>query len=220
MPIRRLDDGSRLVKISPSSYHRQKDRQGIVARLIEYTPDDPQRTGHGHKHRLLTNLLDAEQYPARELIAGHHERWGIELVFDEQKTHQDPVRAGKPAHLRSETPDGVRQERYALSLAHFVIRALMVEAARPLNPDPDRLSFTGCFHVLKCRLPECQHHTLQSFANWCAALIRELQHELLPPRSNPRVIKRKMSQWPQKRDQRKLPPRLIKRFTDTSVMAN
>lgn len=223
VPIRRLGDGSCLVKIYPSSYHRQKDRQGIVARLIEYTLDDPQRTGHGQKHRLLTNLLDAEQYPAHELIADYHERWEIELVFDEQKTHQDPVRAEKPANLRSETPDGVRQELYALSLAHFVIRALMVEAARPLNLDPDRLSFTGCFHVLKCRLPECQHHTPQSFAKWYAALIWELQHELLPPRSNrinPRVIKRKMSKWPKKRARHKLPPRLIKRFTDTIVMAN
>ena len=103
-----------------------------------------------------------------------------------------------------------------------MIRALLVEAARPLNLDPDRLSFTGGFHVLKSRLPECQPHTPQSFATWYAALIWELQHELLPPRSNrinPRVIKRKMSKWPKKRAQHKLPPRLIKRFTDTIVMA-
>jgi hypothetical protein len=59
--------------------------------LIEYTLDDPQRTGHGQRHRLLTNLLDAEQYPAQELIEDDHQRWEEELVFDEQKTHQDPV---------------------------------------------------------------------------------------------------------------------------------
>ena len=144
-------------------------------------------------------------------------------MFDEQKTHQDPIRAEKPAQLRSETPDGVRQELYALSLAHFVVRALMVEAARPLNLDPDRLSFTGCFRVLKCRLPECQHHTPQSFADWYRALIWELQHEQLPPRHNrinPRVIKRKMSKWPKKRAKHKSSPRLAKRFTDTIVMAN
>lgn len=116
VPIRRLSDGSCLVKIYPSSDHRPKDRQGIVARLVEYTLDDPQRTGHGQKHRLLTNLLDAEQDPAHELIADDHERREIELVFDEQKTHQDPVRAEKPANLRSETPDGVRQELRVLSL--------------------------------------------------------------------------------------------------------
>ena len=144
-------------------------------------------------------------------------------MFDEQKTHQAPVRAEKPAQLRSETPDGVRQELYALSLAHFVVRALMVEAARPLQLDPDRLSFTGCFRVLKCRLPECPHQTPQSFADWYAALIEEQPDEQLPPRRpriNPRVIKRKMSKWPKKRSPHKSPPRLTKPFADTVVMAN
>ena len=99
----------------------------------------------------------------------------------------------------------------------------MVEAARPLKLDPDRLSFSGCFRVLKCRLPECQHHTPQSFAAWYAALIGELQHEQLPPRRNrinPRVIKRKMSKWPKKRATHKSPSRLSKHFTDTIVMTN
>ena len=94
-------------------------------------------------------------YPANELIILYHERWEEELVFDEQKTHQDPRRATKPAHLRSETPAGVIQEIYALSLGHFVIRSLMFEAAATAGLDPDALSFTGCFQILKCRLPEC-----------------------------------------------------------------
>ena len=147
-PIPQLADGSCLAKIYPSSDHRQKDRAGIVVRLIEDTLNDPQRTGHGEKHRLLTNLLDHEQYPAQERIEGDHQRWEIELTFDEQKTHPDPIRAEKPANLRSETPTGVCQELYALSLGHFVIRTLMVEAARPLNLAPDRLSFTGGFPVV------------------------------------------------------------------------
>ena len=67
-PIQRLSDGSCLAKIYPSSYHRQKDRDGIIVRVIEYTLDDPQRTGHGETHRLLTNLLDETEAPAQELI--------------------------------------------------------------------------------------------------------------------------------------------------------
>jgi hypothetical protein len=226
--VRELPDGSYVAKISPTDYARKKDRDGIEVRVIEYTLDDPQRTGHGQTHRLITTLVNPLLYAALDLIVGDHERWEIELVFDEQKTHQDPVRAEKPANLRSETPDGVRQELYALSLAHFVVRALMVEAARPLKLDPDRLSFTGCFRVLKCRLPECRlpecrPHTPQAFADWYAALIWELQHEQLPPRRNrinPRVIKRKMSKWPKKRAKHKFPSRLSKHFTDTVVMAN
>ena len=72
-----------------------------------------------------------------ELIVLYHERWEEELVFDEQKTHQDPRRATKPAQLRSETPEGVIQEVYAVSLAHFVIRSLMFEAAATVGLDPD-----------------------------------------------------------------------------------
>ena len=143
-PIRNLSDGSYLAKIYPSPYDREKDRYGILVRVIRYKLDDPQRVGHDEEHVLMTTLLDEDLYPASELIALYHERWEEELTYDEQKTHQDPRRATKPAHLRSETPGGVVQEMYALSLAHFVIRALMFEACASIGLDTDRLSFTGC----------------------------------------------------------------------------
>ena len=37
-------------------------------------------------------LKHARRYPAAELIRGYHERWEHALVFDEQKTHQEPRR--------------------------------------------------------------------------------------------------------------------------------
>ena len=49
-------------------------------------------------------------------------------MFDEQKTHQSERKATKPAHLRSESPLGVIQELYTLSLAHYATRELMAEA--------------------------------------------------------------------------------------------
>ena len=94
---------------------------------------------------LLTTLLDEQKYPACELIPLSHERWEIELTYDEQKTHQDLRRATKPAHLRSETSAGVIQELYALSLAHFVIRALMFDAASVIDIDSERLSLQAVF---------------------------------------------------------------------------
>ncbi len=103
-PIRTLADGSYITKIYKCDYDRKHDRNGIEVRVIRYTLDDPQRVGHGEEHVLMTNLLDDELYPAMELILLYHERWEEELVFDEQKTHQDPRRATKPAQLRSETP--------------------------------------------------------------------------------------------------------------------
>jgi hypothetical protein len=220
-PIEHLSDGSYLAKIYPGSYDRDKDRNGIIVRVIRYQLDDPQRVGHDEEHVLITTLLDAETYSASELIVLYHERWEQELTFDEQKTHQDPRRATKPAHLRSETPAGVIQELYALSLAHYVIRALMYEASSAIDLDPDRLSFTGCFQILQCRLPECDTRTQQSFEEWYEGLLWEMQQEQLEPRRNrinPRVIKQKMSKWKKKRPQHRTPPKLTKTFAQSVVM--
>jgi hypothetical protein len=169
----------------------------------------------------MTTLLDAATYPAMDLILLYHERWEHELTFDEQKTHQDPVRVTKPARLRSETPAGVIQEIYALSLAHFVIRSLMFEAAASVAIDPDRLSFTGCFQILKCRLPECDAREPVGFQEWYRGLLWEMQDERTEPRRNrinPRVIKKQVSNWKKKKPEHfKLPP-LKKTFRETVVM--
>lgn len=220
-PIENLRDGSYVAKIYPSSYDRDKDRNGIKVRVIRYQLDDPQRVGHDEEHVLITTLLDEKQYPASELIVLYHERWEEELTYDEQKTHQDPRRPTKPAHLRSETPAGVIQELYALSLAHFVIRALMYEAATAIDLDTDRLSFTGCFQVLKCRLPECDTRTPQAFQAWYEGLLWEMQQEQIEPRRNrinPRVIKQKMSKWKKKRPEHRPAPKLKKTFAESVVM--
>jgi hypothetical protein len=220
-PIQSLPDGSYLAKIYKGDYNRRKDRDGVVVRVIRYTLDDPERVGHGEEHVLITTLLDEALYPAMDLIVMYHQRWEHELSFDEQKTHQDPRRATKPTPLRSETPAGVIQEIYALSLAHFVIRALMSEAAATAALDPDRLSFTGCFQILKCRLPECDARSPATFEAWYRGLLGEMQAERTDPRRNrinPRVIKKPQSNWKKKRpEHRRLPP-LKKTFRETVVM--
>lgn len=220
-PIKRLADGSYLAQIYPSPHARNQDRDGIVARVIDYTLDDPQRTGHGEKHRLLTNLFDCEEFPALELVCGYHERWEEELVFDEQKTHLDPRRPGKAAQLRSQTPEGVEQELYAVSLGHFVVRALMLEAAKQEELDVDRLSFTGCLRILQARLPECDSATRLRLEQWYRLLLAEMAQERTEPRRNrvnPRVVKRKMSKFAKKRPTHRRRPPLKKPFAETVVI--
>ena len=219
-PIRRLSDGSFEAKIYPSSYARSRDRNGVRVRIIEYTIDDPLRPGHGKPHRLMTNLFDAELYPARELACRYHERWEEELVFDEQKTHLDPRRAGKPAHFRSQTPAGVEQEVYALSLGHFVVRAMMLAAAQTEDLDVDRLSFTGCLRILQARLPECVNSSPSSLEPWYRWLLQEMAAERIEPRrdrTNPRVVKRKMSKFAKKRPPHRGRPPLRKTFAASVV---
>jgi hypothetical protein len=220
-PIKVFADGSFLAKIYRSNWYRENDRNGIVVRIIEYKLDDPQRTGHDEVHRLMTNLLDPEEYPATELIIEYHERWEEELVFDEQKTHQDPCRAEKTTNYRSETSDGLKQEMYAWSIGHFIVRAMMLEAAKTANIDVDRLSFKGCFQIIKTRLPECDARTESTFLEWSTAVIWEMSNERIPERRNrinPRVIKRKMSRWNKCRPEHRKRPPLTKTFAETIVM--
>ncbi len=220
-PIESLADGSYLAKIYPCCSLRNKERCGIKVRVIRYKLDDPRRVGHGKEHVLLTTLFDAAACPATELITLYHKRWEIELMFDEQKTHQAPRQATKPAHLRSETPLGVIQEVYALSLAHYATRELMVEAAGQAEVSPLSLSFVGCLQIIKNRRDEYKSPHTPAGQAWVEAFLREMGREQLPARrqrANPRVVKRKMSKFKKKRaEHRRIKP-LERPFEDTIVI--
>lgn len=216
-PIRSLGDGSFLAKLYPSPRHRDRDHKGVVVRIIEYTFDDPGRPGAGVPHRLLTTLLDARQHPARRLITLYHERWEEELAIDELKTHQRE----RPV-LRSETPAGVCQEIYGLLLGHYVVRKLMCEAATAADCHPRDLSFVNTMKILRCRLPESPRGAC-GLNRWYADLLREVAEERLEPRRNrinPRVIKRKMSNWAKKREKHRNYPQPTKSFRRSIRMLN
>jgi Insertion element 4 transposase N-terminal/Transposase DDE domain len=218
-PVKPLEDGSYLSRLYPSPQDRTKGRWGIAVRVIRYTHDDPQRVGCGKEHVLLTTLLDAQAYPAEELIILYHERWEIEQTFDEQKTHMTAPRVTKPAHLRSETPLGVVQELYALSIGHYVTRSLMAEAAAQSEQDPDRLSFLGCLQILKTRLPECPADE-QEKEEWMEVFLAELAKERTEPRRNrinPRVVRIKMSKFKKKRPEHRGIKQLERAFAGVIV---
>jgi hypothetical protein len=142
-----LPDGSYLSTVFDSADKR--DASGQVVRVIEYMLLDT-ATPPEDSYRLVTNILDPAEAPALELAALYHERWEIEGVFDEFKTH---LRANSTV-LRSKTPELVLQELWGLLLAHFAIRQLMAQAAWPRGLDPDRLSFTHAVRVIKRKMPQ------------------------------------------------------------------
>jgi hypothetical protein len=219
-PTQSLADGSHLSKLYPNASDRNKDRWGMVVRVIRYTHTDPRRVDCHKEHILLTSLLDATTHPAQDLIILYHQRWEIELTFDEQKTHQTAARATKPAHLRSETPLGVVQEIYALSIGHYVTRSLMAEAAKQAEVDPDRLSFLGCLQVLRTRLAECPAEPSRG-EDWFKAFLAELGQEKIETRRNrvnPRVVRIKMSKFKNKRPEHRGLRPLDKTFGETIVV--
>jgi hypothetical protein len=219
-PVEVLSDDSYLARVYPSPEDRKHDRHGLLVRVIRYTHNDPKRVDCGKNHVLLTSLLDATAAPAQELILLYHERWEVEITFDEQATHQNPTRPTKPADLRSETPLGVMQELYALSIGHYLTRNFMAQAAREENLDPDRLSFAGCLQILKTRLPECPAEPAQR-RRWLLALKGELLQERTEPRRNrvnPRVVRIKMSKFKKKRPHHRGLRALDRAFAETIQM--
>jgi hypothetical protein len=135
---RQLPDGSYLTRIYPSQRDQRAKRRGERVRIIEYRLEDPALGQEEQRYRLIATMLDPEAAPASELAALYPQRWEIEGMLDELKTHQ----RGPRAVLRSKHPDGVYQEAYGYLCTHYAIRRLMHDAALQADVDPDRLSFT------------------------------------------------------------------------------
>jgi hypothetical protein len=147
--LQSLPDGSFLSEIRPSKGRQEaKQEAAIAVRVIEYSLPDAQ--GTPARYRLLTSLLDAQQAPALQLAALYHERWEVEAVFDELKTHLHQRRRV----LRSKTPDLIRQEFYAWVLAHYAVRWLMHAGATQGDLPPRRLSFVANVQLLKREQPQ------------------------------------------------------------------
>ena len=148
LPVQQLlSDGSYLSTVFDSADRARKFGQTV--RVIDYTLQNS-ATPAQDSYRLVTNILEVNAAPALELAALYHERWEIEGVFDEFKTH---LRSNSTV-LRSKTPELVQQELWGLLLAHFAIRQLMTQAAWPRGLDPDRLSFTHAVRVIKRKMPQ------------------------------------------------------------------
>jgi hypothetical protein len=204
--LRQLSDGSYLAAYQPSAAERCEGVKPFLVRVIAYRITDP-RLGEPDKiYRLATTWLNPHTAPARELIDCYHERWEVEVVLDEIKTHQ---RLQQPV-LRSRTPSGVHQEIYAILLAHYAVRVLMHQAACQAGVDPDRLSFTDAVFVIcettrELALVEPDQQELLHKE----MLVRLCAHRLPPRRlrANPRVLKKLYRKYKRKAsDQPKVPP--------------
>ena len=217
--VRALSDGSYLAYIYPSNYQRKKRGEHLLVRVIEYTIDDPNRPGHGEHHRLITSLLDADLYPAHTLACEYHQRWEIEITIDEVQTHQRLPNIP----LRSQKPAGVIQEAYGLLIAHYAVRFLMHEAALQADLDPDRLSFTNALHIIRDAVSEFQMTTPEQLPRLYQRLLKDVARHRLPERenrSNPRVVKRKMSKFKLKRPHHFHWPQPSKLFPEAVLILN
>lgn len=194
--LERLGPRDALVEMAVSSVARAKDPslpKTWVLRAISY-----QRKGF-RAQTVLTSLLDPAAFPAAEVVALYHQRWEVELAYDELKTEM----LDREEALRSQSPAGIQQELWGVFIAYNLVRLEMERAASEAGIEPTRLSFVAALRLI------CDEWL------WCAIAapgaiprhLRELRDSiktlLLPERrsrrSYPRAVKIKMSNYARKR---------------------
>jgi hypothetical protein len=153
--------------------------------------------------RLLTNLLDPA-ITARELVRHYHQRWEIEIAFDEIKTHQAATLRGQsPTVLRSKRADLVKQELYALCISYNGLRVLMQQAAAQSGQAPTELSFLQTFQAVIDAVPylnwRAHPRSRKQQRRYLLTVIAESEIKYARrPRINPRVVKVRASKFARK----------------------
>ncbi len=195
--VKRLGRDDSLVEIVLSDGTRDQNPDLPIvwlARAITY-----QKRGFP-KRTLLTSLGDHIAYPRDELVDLYHERWELELGYDEMKTHL----LDRQEAIRSRRPDGVRQEVWGVLLAYNLVRLEMERAADEAEVEPTRISFVNAVALIRYAWVSASTQPIVPTKIPATLLdVRtQLKMLLLPPRrperSNPRVVKLKMSNYKRK----------------------
>jgi hypothetical protein len=138
---------------------------------------------------LATTLLDAQLYPADELLAAYARRWRLELCFDDLKTTLglESLKCLSPALAEKEFLVGL--------IAHNLLRCVMAEAAREHAVPAERISFKGTLDGLRqFGQAICQARGTHRKKTLWAALLLTLARDLVPERPSrcePRAVKRR-----------------------------
>jgi hypothetical protein len=192
--VRRLGPKDDLVQIPTNRSLRKLHPElpeFIEARAIGY-----QRRGF-RPQILLTSLLDPETYPAHEIVELYHERWELEIGFDEIKTHTlDRIET-----LRSKSPQRVLQELWGLALAYNLVRLEMLRVANRLGLPPSRISFRHSLMLVRNFLVSAWLASPGVLPKRLEALHEEIALLVLPKRRArryPREVKIKMSGYAKK----------------------
>jgi hypothetical protein len=156
--IRALPDGSELVMLHESDgmlCRRRRDAgdralprlPDTVARLVQFTIVTRTRGGRAKTStiRLLTTLLDHEEFPASEIAVLYAERWQIEIAF----LHLKKTLRGARRVLRGKSEVLARQEAWGFMLAHNMIASVAARAAALAGIDPDLVPFTAVLGLVR-----------------------------------------------------------------------
>ena len=133
------------------------------------------------------------------MAALYHERWELELGFDELKTQL----LDRHEALRSKSAAGVAQELWSLVLLYNLVRLEMEQIAGEAGVAPTRISFITALQFIQNCWLICSSMAPARIPRKLRKLREDLSQFILPPRrskrSYPRVVKIKMSGYDKKR---------------------
>ena len=193
--VKRLAPGDDLVEMTVSSEARRQDPSLPLTwpmRAIRY-----RRRGFAEQ-TLLTSLVDAKRYPAAEIVALYHERWEIELGYNEVKR----VMLAREESTRSKSPRGVAQELWGLAIAYNLVRFEAEGVAADAGVPPIRISFVAALTFIESALRSWGTDSAGRLPERLIKLREDVAHFVLPERrerSYPRAVKIKMSNYTRKR---------------------
>jgi hypothetical protein len=143
---------------------------------------------------LVTTLLDADFYPAQEILQGYLRRWRLEMCLDDLKTTL------KLDMLRGHSPQMVQKELYARLIAHNLIRCIIIQTAVEHGVPLERISFKGSLDALRhFSQAMVRARTKKKRRELWERLLATLAADLVPDRPGrrePRAIKRKKNKYP------------------------
>jgi hypothetical protein len=191
--LKQLGRADELVEIPFSRESRLKHPElpkTFHARAIRY-----QRKGF-QPQVVLTSLLDAEKYPAAEIAELYHERWELELGYDEIKTHT----LEREEAIRSKSPERVAQEVWGLAVAYNLVRHEMEAVAEDCGVAPRRISFRGSLRLIRDLFLWAEVASPGKLPKMIRDMRVEMRSLILPPRRSerryPRHVKIQMSGYP------------------------
>jgi hypothetical protein len=193
--VARLGRGDELVDWTPT--HRARSVGPDLPATLRARAVRVHRRGF-RPYLVLTSLLDPVAYPAAELAALYHERWEVEVAFDEVKTHT----LERAETLRSHAPPRVAQEVWGLLLGYNLVRFLMARAAPHAGVPPLRLSYWHAVLLLRGFWQSAWYAAPGNLPRHLDTLLDQLALLVIPPRRArryPRAVKIKHSAYPRKR---------------------
>ena len=138
---------------------------------------------------LVTTLVDAKAYPAKEVALLYARRWNIELWFRNIKTSM-----GMEA-LRCQSPEMVHKELEMFLIAYNLIRALMAQASAIHDVPVERISFKGTVDATRqYSIAIAQARSKKKQRELIAELLEVLALDRVPDRPGrrePRALKRR-----------------------------